>query len=78
MSHRNITEKLVPLLFFVIVFLIGIAVFRDYGVHYDEKLQIAIGVTNYRYINQGDLDLLNFQDRYYGPFFELPLVIISN
>ncbi len=39
---------------------------------------MVIGVMNYRYINQGDTDLLTTQDRYYGPFFELPLLILTN
>lgn len=53
-------------------------VFRDFGVYYDEKLQIIIGATNYQYINQGDQSLLTYQDRYYGPFFELPLLVLFN
>ncbi len=69
-------EKWLPILFFTVLFTAGVLVFRDYGVHYDEKCQIAIGVTNYRYINQGDPTLLDFQDRYYGPLFELIMVVL--
>lgn len=71
-------EKLFQIFFFILVLGIGLLVFKDFGVHYDEKCLIDIGIHNYRYINQGDQALLTFQDRYYGPFFELPLLILTN
>lgn len=76
MATESTRDKWISIFFFAIVLAVGILVFRDYGVHYDEKCQIVIGVTNYRYINQGDPSLLEFQDRYYGPLFELPLVVL--
>lgn len=78
MIHRQSFYKAVPVLFFLLVLVTGIAIFRDYGVHYDEKLQINVAVNNYRYINQGDPALLTFKDRYYGIFFELPLLVLFN
>jgi len=78
MFRKNITGTRIFVLFLVLMAIIGLAIFRDYGVHYDEELQINIAVTNYRYMNQGDPALLTFQDRYYGPFFELPLLMLFN
>lgn len=76
MTKDAFREKWLPLIFFSVLLTVGLLVFRDYGVHYDEKCQIAIGVTNYRYINQGDTTLMDFQDRYYGSLFELVMVVL--
>lgn len=66
--------NLVVLVFFAVFLGIGVLVFDDYGISWDELSQVQIGVKNYRYITQGDPALLDLRDRYYGPLFELFLV----
>jgi hypothetical protein len=67
-----------PIIFFTLFFIIGMSIYRDYGVPFDEKAQMLIGDTNYQYIAQENQDLLTFKDRYYGPFFEIPLSVLAD
>jgi len=78
LSYKFEKKDIVIISIFAILLVIGISIYRDYGIHYDEKAQILIGSASYKYIMQGDQDLLNFSDRYYGPFFEVPLLFLSN
>ena len=62
---------------------IGIAVLDDYGVAHDEAHQRNIADANFAYI-MGDRDPLisgrplnHSSDRYYGIFFELPLLLVE-
>ncbi len=67
-------KKHIPFLIFVIfLFAVGISVYRDYGVSWDEGAQMDIGKANYTYVTKGTPTLLTFPDRYYGPFYETPL-----
>lgn len=63
-------------LFFFAYFLLGTSLFTQYGISWDEPYQRQLGYVNFEYI-RGDQSLLTFTDRYYGPAFELPLVIIE-
>jgi hypothetical protein len=54
-----------------VLFILGIATFRDYGIPWDEKFQREIAEQNYNYVLNGDQSLLTFKDRYYGPIFEI-------
>jgi hypothetical protein len=65
------------IIFFVIFLVIGLAVYRDYGVSWDEYQQMKIGELNAKYALKGDPELLSFKDRYYGPVFEAPLWILT-
>jgi hypothetical protein len=56
------------LLFTLFIIIIGLCVFRDYGVSWDEEAQIELGRVNYSYISRGNPTLLSYPYRYYGPF----------
>ncbi|MFC1806776.1 hypothetical protein ACFL0T_00210 [Candidatus Omnitrophota bacterium] len=71
------TYKLAVLLFFVIYLVVGLSIFKDYGISWDEQLQRKIGAWSLRYILLGDTDLFLFPDRHYGPFFEMVLIVIE-
>lgn len=70
------------LLFFVILlfafyFLLGVFIFRHYGLSWDEPTSRNNGLIAYQYITKQNSDLLTYQDRDYGTAFELPLVMVE-
>jgi hypothetical protein len=62
---------------FVIYLIIGLSVYRDYGISTDETAQMQLGIYNYDYIRGRSTDLFQAGNSYYGPVFQLILVIIS-
>lgn len=76
LGNHTINFRPQVLFFFLIYFIIGLAIFRDYGVSWDEPYQRQIGYVTFEYL-RGDTSLLTFTDRYYGQIFELPLVVIE-
>jgi hypothetical protein len=69
----QLKRLIIPVSFFIAFIIIGMAIYRDYGITWDEETVINIGETNYKYITRSDPALLTFQDRYYGPLFEVPV-----
>lgn len=59
-------------LFFIVLAGIGFFILPDYGVGWDEELQIEIGRVNYEYVTGKNENLLRYKDREYGVAFELP------
>lgn len=55
----------------------GLATYRDYGISWDEPAQRLVGTVNYDYVFHGDKRLFIFDDKRYGPGFELPLICIE-
>jgi len=76
-SMKNQLKNLIPFFFLIIFIIIGLWIYKDYGIPWDEQPQINIGYVNHLYIRQGDPALFSFPDRYYGPIIELPLLVIS-
>ena len=69
--------KLAALIFFVGLLALGLIIYRDYGLGWDEQQQYILGISNYHYVLGINQDLLTFSDRYYGPVFELFLTILT-
>ena len=67
-------RRVIVLLFFAVYLLIGIKVFTDYGVSWDEKFQRTLGKETYSYIVKGNKELLKNRDRHYGSIFEVTLI----
>lgn len=65
------------LLFFVIYLAIGLLIYKDYGISWDEPDQRQIGYVNFNFVFRGSNDLVNFTNRDYGSFFEVPLVALE-
>lgn len=63
--------------FFVFYFLIGVFIFRHYGISWDESTSRDNGLIAYQYITRENSDLLTYTDRDYGTAFELPLIIVE-
>jgi hypothetical protein len=64
-------------IFFFAFFILGTAVFSDYGISWDEESDRRLGSINYDYVFNDDLTLLTHKDRYYGVAFELPLIALE-
>jgi hypothetical protein len=60
----------VPVVFFAILLIIGLRIYDDYGVSWDERVQRQYGSEVGNYITEGDKTLFMNRHRYYGPAFE--------
>src|SRR5262245_34415882 len=72
-------SKIIVCLFFAVFFLVGLAVFDDYGVHFDQGYNMRLAAETQRYIfspQSGKLDFHLEQLNTHGPVFELPLYIL--
>lgn len=65
------------ILLFLAALILGICVYRDYGVSWDEPAQRLIGQMNYNYVFNGNDSLFSFADKDYGAAFELPLMVME-
>jgi len=70
-------EKLVVSSFFVLFLVIGLSVFSDYGISWDESINRQNGLISFNYVFNGDDKLISYVDRDYGVAFELPLVALE-
>jgi hypothetical protein len=75
---KRLLPDVIHFLFFVALIIIGLLVYKDYGIPWDESTQTQIGAQNYRYIFKGDPALLSSPNRYYGPVFEIPFLWLSS
>ncbi|MFH1311845.1 MAG: hypothetical protein ABIJ00_01330 [Candidatus Eisenbacteria bacterium] len=66
-------RRVVPFVFFAVLLFVGIGVFRDYGVSWDERVQREYGEKVYNYVTAGDRELFTDRHRYYGPVIEFAL-----
>ena len=73
-SLINKYYKVIVIIFFTVLLVIGITSFKDYGISYDEHIQRDSGIIASKYLLQGDQALVQWKDRYYGQFFELALI----
>jgi hypothetical protein len=64
-------------LFFALFFSIGLTIYNDYGISWDEEEQRKLGTLTYEYAFEGKTEFLDFKDRIYGVAIELPLIIIE-
>lgn len=67
----------IVVLFFVIYLFIGVFIFKDYGIAWDEPAHRQIGYINFNYVLKGDKTLLYDTEQDHGPFIELPLVFVE-
>jgi hypothetical protein len=70
-KNKNIIVAVV----FAFMFMVGLAVYKDYGISWDEPIQRKYGEDVYNYVfGKGD-HLLKNKDRFYGPTFEFVLLV---
>ena len=72
-------NRFVTFLFFALFFIVGINIYSDYGMSWDEYAQwYDNGYANYDYVFHNDgARLLNGIDKYHGPAYELFLIGIE-
>lgn len=68
-------HKCVVILFFILILFLGLNIYKDYGISWDETAQRETGLTIYNYVFEGNQALLEYKDRDYGAGFELPLIM---
>ncbi len=69
--------RLLILLFFALYFFLGVFIFRDYGMSWDEPTSRDNGKVAFQYVTRENNDLLTYGDRDYGTAFELPLFVVE-
>ena len=91
---KYLTSKNVAILLFVIYFIIGLAIFRDYGISTDETIERTTSLVNYTYVmerlmssSENDYvrnvlrntpDLMEWHDRYYGVALQMLTVFVEH
>ena len=70
----RVPSKLVLLVFFLVFLALGVSLYQDYGISWDEPVQRRYGQAVFDYVRLGSPDLSEDPERYYGPIFELGLV----
>ena len=68
-------HKFVVSFFFILFLCIGLSVFDDYGISWDERFYHQNGIVVYEYVFQGEDSLEEYSEKEYGAAFELLLVL---
>lgn len=63
--------------FFIVYLVLGLFIFRDYGLSWDEHSTREIGLKLFNYAFHGDESLFSFVDRDYGGAFEIAMVALE-
>lgn len=75
---KNTLKDYLPgFVLFLAALAIGLYVYQDYGIGWDEPLQRLPGVYSYDYLIAGKQDLFTNPTDYHGAGFELPLVMVE-
>lgn len=77
LKHAEKRRKIIVLLFFALLFFIGLMIFDDYGLSWDETAQRTSGIISLDYALGKNQNLLTYPARYYGTSFEMFLVSIE-
>lgn len=62
---------------FIIALVIGLTIYKDYGVAWDEPIHRGVGRITYQYVFEGNPTLKTYEDRALGTGFELPLIFLE-
>lgn len=73
----NTRSRILVILFYIIFLCIGLAIFKDYGISWDEPATRTNGIKVLNYVLKSNAELLTFRDKYYGPAFDTFLVVIE-
>lgn len=73
----SFSNKIASWIYLVVILLIGVFIYQDYGLSWDETTQRSIGYHAYRYAFENNNYYLQFVDNVYGVGFELPLVLLE-
>jgi len=70
-------SKTTTIVFFLILLLIGVLSYKDYGISWDEPIQRKFGLAVFNYIFNGSDQMFKSSEKYYGPVFEFILVVVE-
>ncbi len=70
-------HKIIVCLFFAVYLSVGVSIFKDYGISWDEPISRHLGGYTALYVLNIDQSLLTDTERHYGPVFEVLLVAIE-
>lgn len=67
------------IILFSVLLVTGLIIYKDYGISWDEGMQRNDnGLVNYNYIHNNDYEsLINGNEKYHGPAFEIALIYIE-
>lgn len=68
-------SKVFVVILFLGYFLLGLGIYQDYGISFDEHISRNYGIVTYNYITGKSQELMSYQDRRQGIGIELPLYI---
>lgn len=88
-SKKENILRLAVILYFVIYFIVGLCIYKDYGFSTDEPIQWERSIVTYKYINSKVFHrevpelvkikgLEEFDHRYYGTAIQMPMVFIED
>jgi len=69
--------KIIVCIFFIVFLIVGISIVKDYGIGIDETSHRGNGLRSVAYVMEGDQSIFDYDIRYYGPVFEILLIIIE-
>jgi len=91
---KYLTSKNVAIMIFVVYFIVGLLIFRDYGLSTDEQIERTTSLSNYTYVmerlmssSESDYvrnmvnhtpDLMEWHDRYYGVALQTLTVLVEH
>ena len=83
-SIKNREESIITL-FFLIYFFIGLIIFTDYGISWDEPISRYNGFVSLNYLHEllgiekysNFQDIRTYRDNYYGVVFDMPMAFIE-
>ena len=75
-SQNRLRNHLPFILFFILFVVVGISIYQDYGISWDEPIsRYNNGILNINFINTGDYEpIITGAEKYHGPIFEIFLV----
>jgi hypothetical protein len=76
-TYLNFLHQHLGLFLFLIMLIIALMTFDNYGMSWDESIQRKTGQVNYDYVFSDDNSLSTWKDKDYGVAFELPLIMLE-
>ncbi len=71
-------KKALVVIFFIVLLIVGLLLYKDFGISWDEPLQRDLGKRVFNYVHHQDPKMLRSKDKYYGPFFEYILFLAED
>jgi hypothetical protein len=89
LPYKSRLSKLLIVMVFLCMFIVGLLLYQDYGISVDEPVQRQHSLVSYKYImekvfhrNVSELydspALQEYQPRYYGTFLQMPMVFLED